>query len=77
MWSDLVALFNGWYTSYVSSIKTILEVSNTDADGVTTVIAPEIWSAYVPWEELIAAAILIVFVVAIFKFVRSVICQIL
>lgn len=77
MFSDLVDLISGWYASYVSEIKGLLEVVNTDADGVSTVTAPEIWSAYVPWEHLIAAAILIVFVVAVFKFVRSVICQIL
>lgn len=77
MWSDLLDMLGGWYTSYVATIKGILEVSNTDSEGITVITAPEVWSAYVPWEHLIAAAILIVFVIAVFKFVRSVICQIL
>lgn len=77
MFNDLIALFDGWYSSYVSTINQILTVTNTDADGVTTVTSPEIWSAYVPWEQLIAAAVLIVFIASFFKFVRSFLCQIL
>lgn len=89
MFQDLVDLFSGWYADYVSSIRDILEttqiISNVyiDAQGdavtntVTNDLVPEIWSAYVPWEQLIAAVTLIVFTVCIFKFMRSVLCKIL
>lgn len=77
MWSDLVSLFSGWYASYVSTIRGILEVTNTDADGIVTYTSPEIWSAYVPWEELIAAVVLCVFLISFFKLVRFVLCNLL
>lgn len=77
MFSDLVSLFSGWYENYIQSIRSILEVTNTDADGIVTVTSPEVWSAYVPWEHLIAAVLLIVLVVCFFKLVRSILCQIL
>lgn len=85
MFEDLVDLFSGWYMRYASSIRSLLETTQqtvvTDAEGTQTVITnyvnPEIWSAYVPWEHLIAAVTLIVFTVCVFKFIRSVLCKIL
>ena len=83
MFSDLVALFSGWYYDYVSAIKNLFVVTNTytfeDAAGniqtnVETVI-PEVWSAYVPWEYLIATVVLIVFIAVFFKFMRAVLCR--
>lgn len=89
MFDDLVALFSGWYADYVESIRDLLgyqQVITTltpdgQGDYVTQTILndinPSIWSAYVPWEQLIAAVVLIVFTVSIFKFMRSVLCKIL
>lgn len=85
MFQDLVDLFSGWYMNYVQDIRTLLETSQqlvvTDGDGTQTVITnivnPEIWSAYVPWEHVIAAVVLVVFTVCVFKFIRSVLCKIL
>lgn len=82
MFDDLVALFSGWYETYVSTIKNLLVVTNTTTDTVNNTVTietvvPEIWSAYVPWEQLIAAVVLIVFVCVAFKFLRSVLCKML
>ena len=79
MFDDLIALFEGWYSTYVSSIRNLLEVTNTvtDAEGTVTVttVVPEIWSAYVPWEALIAAGVLCLFLVLFFRLLRSILCQ--
>lgn len=72
MFSDLMSLFSGWYQTYVSSIKQIMDNVDSDSGIVST---PEIWSAYVPWEALIAAAILVVFLIVFFRFLRSVLCK--
>lgn len=82
MFDDLVALFSGWYYDYVSYIKNLLVVTNTTTDTVNNTVVvetvvPEIWSAYVPWEQLIASVVLIVFVCVAFKFLRSVLCKML
>lgn len=74
MFADLVALFDGWYLSFAQSIRDLLQITDPETGAVS---APEIWSAYVPWEHLIAAVVLIVLVVSFFKLVRSVLCQIL
>lgn len=80
MFNDLIALFSGWYLDFVQEIQNAMSVSKVivDESGSTTTetIVPEIWSAYVPWEQLIAAAVLITFLVIIFKLLRSVICRI-
>lgn len=72
MFADLVSLFSGWYLSFVETIRDTLQLTN---DGVVT--NPEIWSAYVPWEYLIAAVVLCVFVICIFRLIRSFVCRIL
>lgn len=89
MFNDLVALFSGWYADYVEAIRDLLQTSQVivtltpdgQGDYVTQTIAnelnPEIWSAYVPWEHIIAAAVLIVFTACIFRFMRTVLCKIL
>lgn len=89
MFNDLVALFSGWYSDYVEVIRDLLETTEevvyvhelSDGtlwtDSVTNTINPAIWSAYVPWEQIIAAVTLIVFTVCIFRFMRSVLCKIL
>ena len=85
MFQDLVDLFSGWYSDYVEVIRDLLQTTHTvltiDSLGNQVIdtydVNPEIWSAYVPWEELIATVTLIVFTVCIFKFMRSVLCKIL
>lgn len=89
MFDDLIALFSGWYQDYVEAIRDLLQTSQVivtmtpdgQGDYVTQTIAndinPEIWSAYVPWEQLIAAVTLIVFTCCIFKLMRSILCKIL
>lgn len=89
MFDDLIALFSGWYTNYVTTIRNLLHTNTVNVimtpdgtgDYVTQTyssdINPEIWSAYVPWEALIGAVVLIVFTVCVFKFMRSVLCKIL
>ena len=89
MFSDLISLFSGWYTDYVETIRDLLQTSEdvlfvvplddgtVYTDTVTNIVNPSIWSAYVPWEQLIAALTLIVFTVCIFRFMRSVLCRIL
>ena len=91
MFNDLISLFSGWYSDYVESIRDLLQydvselvmIAVNDGEGgyvsdtVTNTVNPAIWSAYVPWEQIIAAVTLIVFIVCIFKFMRSVLCKIL
>ena len=89
MFSDLISLFSGWYSDYVETIRDLLQTSEdvlsvvplddgtVYTDTVTNIVNPSIWSAYIPWEQLIAAVTLIVFTVCIFKFMRSVLCRIL
>lgn len=81
MFADLIDLFDGWYQSLVSAISSIM-VTEVVEDAQGTVITStaksiDVWSAYVPWEEIIAAVVLITFTVCIFKFMRSVLCKIL
>lgn len=89
MFNDLMALFSGWYNQYVTRIRDLLQTSTVEVimtpdgagDYVTQTFAsdvnPEIWSAYVPWEALIATVIFVVFIVCVFRFLRSVLCKIL
>ena len=89
MFDDLVSLFSGWYADYVSSIRNLLEttqiISNIyiDANGdavtntVTNDLVPEIWSAFVPWEQIIAVFFLAVFTICAFKLLRTVLCKVL
>lgn len=74
MFSQLVDLFSGWYLTFAASIRDLLQIVDSDTGVVTN---PEIWSAYVPWEHIIAAAVLIVLLVSFFKLVRCVLCEIL
>lgn len=81
MFQDLIDLFDGWYQTFVNSISSIM-VTEVLEDGEGTVLTSsaksiDVWSAYVPWEQIIAAAVLIVFIVCIFRFLRSVLCRIL
>lgn len=89
MFDDLVALFSGWYQTLVQNIRDLLAYQVTEVvvypdgagnvitDTVSYTVNPSIWSAYVPWEQIIAAVVLIVFIICIFKFMRSVLCKIL
>lgn len=85
MWSDLLTLFGGWYEDYVSAIRSLIEytvsVPAIAADGsdllYEDVIVPSVWSAFVPWEHLIAFVVLITFTICIFKLLRTVLCRIL
>lgn len=89
MFDDLIALFTGWYMDYVEDIRDLLQTSSVtvnmipdgSGDYVTNTVAsdvnPAIWSAYVPWEALIGAVVLVVFTVCVFRFLRSVLCKIL
>lgn len=74
MYADLVALFDGWYLSFAQSIRDLLQITDPETGAVSS---PEIWSAYVPWEHLIAAVVLCVFVICLFRLVRSFVCRIL
>lgn len=89
MFDDLVALFSGWYQSWVENIRDLLQYSVTEVvvysgeggtvatDTISYDVNPDIWSAYVPWEHIIAAVLLIVFTCCAFRFLRSVLCKIL
>lgn len=81
MFQDLIDLFSGWYASFIASIANtnVTEVVLDANDSVisSTAKSIDVWSAYVPWEALIASVVLITFVVCIFKFLRSVLCKIL
>lgn len=81
MFADLVALFSGWYSDFLESVSQILvtEVVLSGSDEVLTSTSRsiDVWSAYVPWEQIIAAVVLIVFLCAIFKLLRTVLCKIL
>lgn len=74
MFADLVALFSGWYLDFAQSIRDLLQVVDSESGAVSN---PEIWAAYVPWEHLIAAVVLCVFVICLFRLVRSFVCRIL
>lgn len=74
MFADLVELFSGWYLSFAQSVRDLLQVVDSDTGLVTN---PEIWSAYVPWEHIIATVVLVVFIVCIFRFLRAVLCKML
>lgn len=80
MFDDLVSLFSGWYSDYVSAIKNLLVVENTVTDTVNNTVTvetviPEVWSAFVPWEALIGTVVLITFLVLFFRLMRSILCQ--
>lgn len=81
MFADLVALFSGWYSDFLDAVSQILvtEVVLNGSDEVlsSTSRSIDVWSAYVPWEHLIATVVLIVFLCAIFKLLRTVLCKIL
>ena len=91
MFQDLLSLLGGWYYDYVEAVRDMLQYDVTElvmiavndgeggyvSDTVTNSINPDIWSAYVPWEHIICAIVLIVFVCCIFKFMRSLLCKIL
>lgn len=81
MFDDLISLLGGWYSDFVDTISQIL-VTEVVLDGNDAVISSTsksigVWSAYVPWEHIIAAVVLIVFISAIFKLLRSILCKIL
>lgn len=81
MFDDLFSLLGGWYSDFVDTISQIL-VTEVVLDGSDAVISSssksiDVWSAYVPWEHIIAAVVLIVFISAIFKLLRSILCKIL
>lgn len=85
MFDDLVALFSGWYLDFVDSIQSVISyrvghyeyIGDGIYDYIENDVIPEVWSAYVPWEQIIAAVILVVMIVSIFKLLRSVLCKIL
>lgn len=81
MFDDLIALFSGWYSDFVDSISSLhfVEVVLDGSDNVisSTSSSPDVWSAYVPWEQLIATVVLVTLVVCVFKFMRTVLCKIL
>lgn len=89
MFDDLISLLGGWYADYVemirdllqTSVETITVIPTASGDPITEIttnyVNPAIWSAYVPWEHVIAATTLIVFTVCIFKLIRSLLCKIL
>lgn len=72
MFDDLISLVGGWYADYVRSIKVILEMGD-----IENPILPEINYAFIPWEHIIAAVILVTFIICVFKFMRTVLCKIL
>lgn len=79
MFDDLVALFSGWYSDFLDSVmsKFATEVIIDGSDNLlsSTSKTIDVWSAYVPWEHLIAAVVLITFTICIFKLLRSIICK--
>lgn len=72
MFLELIDLFSGWYLRYVEDVKILLELGSVEDP-----VLPEIWSAFVPWEQLIAAVVLIVTICCVFRLLRSVLCKIL
>lgn len=81
MFDDLIALFDGWYQSFVNSISSIMVTEVIEnAEGTvmqSSAKSIDVWSAYVPWEHIIAAVVLIVTVCCVFRLLRSVLCKIL
>lgn len=81
MFDDLLSLLGGWYADFVDSISQIL-VTEVVLDSSESVVSSssrsiDVWSAYVPWEHIICAVVLIVFISAVFRLLRSVLCKIL
>lgn len=81
MFNDLVALFSGWYSDFVSDIL-LLHTTEVVLDGSDQVVSStssslSVWSAFVPWEHIISAVVFIVMIVSVFKFLRAVLCKIL
>lgn len=71
MFSDLLNLFgDGWYLSYIDSVRSAIEQNTTLTDAYTQL-------AYVPWHAVIACVVMVVFIVSLFKFMRAVLCKIL
>lgn len=84
MFDDLVALFSGWYLDFIVDVQNVImyRVGNYQYDGngysyIENDVVPEVWSAYVPWEYLIGAVVLVVMVAIVFKTLRSILCKIL
>lgn len=78
MFDSIIELFDFDFSSRVSEIVGAFTTSYEDAEGnIVETIANVPWSALVPWKEIFAFVCLIVFIVLIFKFLRSVICRVL
>lgn len=81
MFDDLISIFSGWYLDFIEAVSSshITEVVTDAEDHVVSSTAKtlDVWSAYVPWEQIIAAVVLVVLIVSIFKFMRAVICKML
>ena len=81
MFQDLINLFSGWYLDFCDEVANFSIFTHTfDSDNHLVSITESslgVWSAYVPWEQIIATVVLVTFVICIFKFMRSVLCKIL
>lgn len=78
MFDSIIELFDFDISSRISEVVGTFTTYFEDAEGnITETIANIPWTALVPWKELFAFICLIVFVVLIFKFLRSVICRVL
>lgn len=81
MFDDLIELFSGWYSDFLDTVmsKFSTEVIIDGSDNVlsSTSKTLDVWSAYIPWEQLIAAVVLVVTICCVFRLLRSVLCKIL
>lgn len=78
MFESITELFNFNFSSWISEVVSTFTTSYEDAEGnIIETIAEIPWSALIPWQQVFAFVTLIVFVVVIFKFLRSVLCRVL
>lgn len=77
MFDEIVALFDFDFSDFVSEIVDLFTTNNEISEGVyETQIANAPWSAFVPWSQIFAFVLLIVFIICIFKFMRAVLCRV-
>lgn len=77
MFNEIVSLFDFDFESWISSIVGFFTTSTEISEGVyQETIAEAPWSAFVPWPQVFAFILLVVFIICIFKFMRAVLCRV-
>lgn len=78
MFDSITQLFTFDFSNWISQVVSTFTTYYEDAEGnITETIANIPWSALVPWEQVFAFIMLVIFIIVIFKFLRSVICRVL